>query len=64
MMKPDGGMMFTKTQLAAFRAYEIVRKSGRFNMFDPRARQATGLSDDNYSFVMKYYTDLREKVKP
>ena len=38
--------------------YEIVRQQGFYNMFDPKARQLTGLSKDNYLFVMKNYSRL------
>jgi hypothetical protein len=50
---------FTAEQRADWRAYERVRRGGRFNMFDPRARRATGLSEERYSFVMKNYGKLR-----
>ena len=51
---------FTKIQLADWRAYEKVRAGGRFNMFDPRARRATGLSDERYIFVMLNFLALKE----
>lgn len=51
---------FTEQDLKDWRAYERVRKGGRYNMFDPRARRATGLDSDRYSFVMKNFTELKE----
>jgi hypothetical protein len=31
-------------------------------MFDPRARQATGMSGERYSFTMTNYSTLKEAV--
>lgn len=50
---------FTKEQLSDWRAYERVRKGGRYNMFDPRARQATGLDSRDYVFVMDNFSALK-----
>lgn len=44
-----------------FLAYENVRRSGKFNMFDPNARILTGLSKEDYLYVMHNYTDLNQK---
>ena len=55
--------LFTKQQLNDWKAYERVRQGGRYNMFDPRARRATKLSEERYGFVMNHYTELREAVK-
>jgi len=51
---------FTFEQLAQFRRYERVRLGGPFNMFDPRARALTGLTREQYSFVMNNYSELRD----
>lgn len=56
-------MNFTPDDLKDWKAYERVRKSGRFNMYDPRARQATKLSGERYSFVMKNFTELKMAVE-
>ena len=50
---------FTQKQLENWRAYEDVREAGFWNMFDPQARSASGLSKDAYMFVMKNYTPMR-----
>lgn len=50
---------FTEKQLADWLDYEEVRSGGCYNMFDPRARQATGLTGDEYSFVMQNYSQLK-----
>ena len=54
---------FTPEQLEAWKAYERVRKGGRYNMFDPRARKATKLSGDEYSFVMHNFSELKAAVE-
>lgn len=54
---------FTPQQLADWKAYERVRKGGRWNMFDPRARRAASLSEDKYSFVMDNYSELKLAVE-
>ena len=55
--------MFTAKQLNDWKAYERTRKGGRFNMFDPRARRSTGLSGDEYSFVMHNFSELKIAVE-
>ena len=49
---------FTPEQLANFRIYEQVRKSGDYNMYARQARDATGLSWDAYIFVQQNYSAL------
>ena len=56
-------MQFTKEQLEHFRKYERVRSSGRYNMWDSRAVIATGLTQEQYSYVMGAYDQLREQVE-
>jgi hypothetical protein len=51
--------MFTEQQLQNFKTYRKVQMSGRWNMFYPLAQQATGLSDEEYVFVMENYTALQ-----
>ena len=51
---------YTKKHFDDFKKYERVRKSGSYNMFDPRARRATGLDKDEYLFVMDNYSELSE----
>ena len=55
-------MKFTKQQHKDFKAYEKVRTSGRYNMFDPRARAASGLGRDEFLFVLNNYKALHEEV--
>jgi len=56
-------MQFTFIHLANFRAYEKVCEGAKFNMFDSRARRATGLTDSEYSFVMANYTALKKEAE-
>lgn len=50
----------TLAQLAHWQAYERVRQGGQWNMFDPRARKATRLSDEHFLYVMLNYITLRD----
>ena len=52
-------MTFTTQQLENWRRYEAVRQRGRFNMYDPRARQLTELSGVDYGYCMKHYSELQ-----
>ena len=52
-------MDFTNEQIRDWRRYEKVRSSGRWNMFDPAARAATGLSQERYLFALKNYSELK-----
>lgn len=54
---------FTAKQIDDFHEYEFVRSMGQYNMFDPSARRATGLTSDEYSFVMKNYSKLKEAAE-
>jgi hypothetical protein len=54
--------MFTAKQLKDYKAYEKVRAGGKWNMFASQAQQATGLTKDEYMFVMKNFSELRAAV--
>ena len=41
-----------------FLEYKRVQKNGSFNMFDPRAREMTNLSKDQWVRIMKEYDKL------
>ena len=51
---------FTKKQINNYKAYESVRKSGAYNMFSSQARLSTGLTKDEYLFVMENYKELKD----
>jgi hypothetical protein len=53
---------FTRKQINNFKNYEIIRKSGSHNMFSSQARLASGLTKDDYAFVMSNYSDLKAAV--
>ena len=46
-----------------FRAFAEVRKSGLYNMFDPRARMLTHLTKQQWVAIMEQYEDLKKKYK-
>lgn len=54
---------FTPEQISNWLDYEEVRQSGRFNMFDPWARRAAGLTAEEYSFVMKNFSALKQAAE-
>jgi len=54
---------FGKKEINNFQTYEIVRKSGTYNMFSPQARLATGLTKEDYLFVMENYSELKSLVE-
>ena len=43
-----------------FDEYESVRQSGLYNMFDPRAREMTNLSKEEWITIIKEYDKLAE----
>jgi hypothetical protein len=54
---------FTERQLADFKAYEEVRQSGQINMWDAlNGSRLSGLTRDEYMFVMKNYGELKQEV--
>ena len=46
-----------------FQAYLEVQQGGEYNMFDPRARQASGLDKDTFMSIIKNYGELAELYK-
>ena len=56
-------MEFTNQQLQNFKKYVRVQMGGRYNMFDPRARAATGMDKAEYILVMENYSALKEASK-
>lgn len=56
-------MNHTREQIEDWHSYEYVRKRGYFNMFDPRAREMTGLSKEQYMYCLKNYTSLKEQAE-
>lgn len=50
---------FTNDQMANWMSYEEVRLSGEYNMMDSNARESSGLTEEEYLFVMMNYTELK-----
>jgi len=48
----------TKTEFAQ---YCDIQETGAYNMLDPRARELTTLSKGQWIFVLKNYSDLKNK---
>ena len=46
-----------------FLAFAEVRKSGEYNMFDPKARQVAGLSKEKWFEIVRQHNQLHEKYK-
>ena len=46
-----------------FRAFAEVRKSGLYNMFDPKAREMTHLSEEQWVAIIEQYAELENKYK-
>ena len=44
-----------------FQAYERVRVRGKYNMFDPRAKSASGLDEETFLGVVTHYKGLMER---
>jgi len=53
---------FTQEDIDDWKRYEKVRRKGKWNMFDPGAQRATGLTSERYMFCLKNYTDLKERA--
>ena len=53
-------MELTKEQ---FMQYRDVQDSGMFNMFTPQAREMTDLSRDEWLYIIKNYSELKEKYE-
>jgi len=54
---------FTKKEINNYKSYESVRRSGAYNMFDSRARLSSGLTKEEYLFVMENYSSLKEATE-
>lgn len=53
--------LFTLTDEEKFIAYEEVRDSGAYNMLDPRAVEMSGLSKEDYLYVISNYEQLKKQ---
>jgi len=46
-----------------FSEYRDVQDSGAYNMYDPRAREMTTLSRDEWIYILKNYSELKEQYE-
>jgi len=49
---------FTQQEIANWEKYEKVRQSGEFNVFAIQAQEVSGLTHEEFIFVMKNYSEL------
>ena len=56
-MRKNMSIDITKSK---FDEYKTVQVSGMFNMFDPRARELTSLSKDEWVTIMQEYDKLNK----
>lgn len=54
---------YTEKDIVDWHAYERVRAGGKYNMFDPRARMMTGLSQDRYIFILENYSRIQDQIE-
>ena len=53
---------FSDRDIVDWRSYERVRLTGRFNMFDPRAREMTGMTRERYIFILEQYSNIQDQI--
>ena len=53
---------FSDRDIVDWRSYERVRLSGRFNMFDPRACEMTGMTKERYIFILEQYSNIQDQI--
>ena len=46
-----------------FSEYRDIQDSGAFNMYDPNARAATSLSKDEWIYILRNYSELKEQYE-
>lgn len=51
--------IFSPEQLNDFEQYVKVQESGKYNMFQRAARKETGMTQEQYRFVMANYANLK-----
>jgi len=53
---------YSDRDIVDWRTYERVRLTGYYNMFDPRAREMTGLTRERYIFILKNYSGIQDQL--
>jgi hypothetical protein len=59
-LQTETGKKFSRKHLRDWKKYEQVRASGKWNMWDLGAQEATGLDRDTYLFTLRNYDALKE----
>lgn len=54
---------YTAREVKNWYRFERVRSEGAYNMFDPRARESTGMTSHDYFFVMDNYSEIKEQIE-
>ena len=52
--------MSVQITIEEFNEFEEVRQNGLYNMFDPKARELTDLSKEQWVAIMRDYSKLKE----
>ena len=60
LKKIKGVTMAVEIDFDKFKQYKKVQESGKYNMFDPKARAMTDLTEDEWVRIMKAYKTLDE----
>tara|TARA_X000001036_G_C20645692_1_gene792903 strand:- start:738 stop:920 length:183 start_codon:yes stop_codon:yes gene_type:complete len=46
-----------------WKEYRDIQEKGQFNMLDPRARQMTSLSKNEWIHIITHYDDLKDEFE-
>jgi len=53
---------YSDRDIVDWHTYERVRLTGYYNMFDPRAREMTGLTRERYIFILENYSGIQDQL--
>tara|TARA_R110000796_G_scaffold58543_2_gene135226 strand:- start:129 stop:344 length:216 start_codon:yes stop_codon:yes gene_type:complete len=53
---------YSERDIIDWRGYERVRLAGHYNMFDPRAREMTGMTRERYIFILENYSGIQDQL--
>jgi hypothetical protein len=56
-------MQFTAQQIEDWKAFVHVQASGKYNMLGDNARQAVGIGEVRYRFVIDNYSEIKAAAK-
>ena len=46
-----------------FESYVEIQEMGAYNMFDPRARELTDMTKAEWVYIMKNYSELKDRAE-